>query len=606
MAGLPAGSDPRLLETRTLNSPAPLPAPRDRADWEAETGRLRRQILAAAGLWLDPAEPRAAPRAEVFEPRIHAEAGYQVEKVYFESLPGALVTGNLYRPWPPRPGPVPAVLHPHGHARFGRLQHDALFSPAMRGLTFARMGAVAFCYDMPGFGDNVRLPHRWGDARTWLWGASPLGLQLWNSIRALDFLQALPDVDGARLGCTGESGGGTQTFLLTAVDPRVAVSAPVNMVSAGMQGGCACENAPGLRLDAGNVHIAALCAPRPLLLVSATGDWTRDVPRLEFPAVARIYEVLGARDRVEGVQFDAPHNYHRESREAVYAFFRRHLWAPEQAPQAVPSEDDVPGPDAEEDLRVFARRPWPDVPAGQEAVDAVCAWFRAGTPGARGAAARAELLPFLQAAAGVEAVPPGAVRAEPEDGSSTLWLSRPGIPARFALRRDEPRAPVRLRLADGTAWGAWPFGAGADGAPWARSGRAAGVEFFLCYNRADAAWQAQDLLCALAWAGGQLAALEADAPCAAGAALARAVAGPAIAALALELGPEWAAEDEAEAWLAGHAYLPAVLRAGGLAGLLSMAAPAPVQIRAARSWPGLPLLRAAYTAAGAAQALDAE
>jgi hypothetical protein len=596
------------LETRTLDSRAPLPAPRDRQEWEAEAARLRRQVLAAAGLWLDPAQGRPAPRAEVFESRVHAEAGYAVEKVYFESLPGVLVTGNLYRPWPPRPGRLPAVLHPHGHAAFGRLQHDALFSPAMRGLTFARMGAIAFCYDMPGFGDNVRVPHRWGDARTWLWGASPLGLQLWNSIRALDFLQARPDVDPARMGCTGESGGGTQTFLLTAVDPRVAVSAPVNMVSARMQGGCACENAPGLRLDVGNVHIAALCAPRPLLVVSATGDWTRDVPRVEFPALARIYELLGVRDRVEGVQFDAPHNYHRESREAVYDFFRRHLWAPGGgAPERVPSEDDLPGPDAEEDLRVFARRPWPDVPSGQDALEAVCAWFRAGALerlGPGGPAAKAEVLPFLQAAAGVEAVAPGSVRAEPE-GSGTLWLSRPGFPGRFAVRRDDATAPVRLRLPDGSNWGAWPFGGGWGGAPWARPGRAAGVPFFLCYNRSDAAWQAQDLLCALAWAGGRLALLEADAGCAVAAVLARAIAGPAIAELALELGSEWAADREEDAWLTGGAYLPAVLRAGGLTGLLGMAAPAPLRLRTAGPWCGLDALRNLYAAAGGAQALDA-
>lgn len=88
----------------------------------------------------------------------------------------------------------------------------------------------------------------------------------------VDFLESLPDVDKTRLACTGASGGGTQTFLLTAVDDRIKVSAPVNMISHYMQGGDVCENAPNLRLDTNNMEIGALMAPRPLLMVSAAGD----------------------------------------------------------------------------------------------------------------------------------------------------------------------------------------------------------------------------------------------------------------------------------------------------------------------------------------------
>ena len=151
------------------------------------------------------------------------------------------------------------------------------------------------------------------------------GLQLWNSLRAVDFLCALPDVDPARIGCTGESGGGTQTFLLTAVDERIAVAAPVNMVSTHMQGGCLCENPPLLRIATTNVEIAALAAPRPLLLVSATGDWTCNTPRVEFPAIHAIYQLFGAGERVATVQIDAGHNYNQASREQVYPFFARWL-----------------------------------------------------------------------------------------------------------------------------------------------------------------------------------------------------------------------------------------------------------------------------------------
>lgn len=605
----PCWHDPRLLQTRTLDTPVPPPPPRDLPSWEDRARALRLQVLAAAGLWTDPArEPRRAPAPEVFDRREHPELGYAVEKVFFESLPGYFVTGNLYRPLG-REGPRPAVLHPHGHAALGRLQHDALFSPAMRGITFARMGYVAFTYDMAGYGDNLRIPHRWGEPRGWLWGATPLGLQLWNSIRALDFLADLPDVDPERLGCTGESGGGTQTFLLTAVDARVRVSAPVNMVSLHMQGGCACENAPGLRLDTSNVEIAALAAPRPLLLVAATGDWTVNTPRLEFPAVADIYGLYGdeARTRVETVQFDAPHNYNRQSREAVYAFFRR--WLPAEpagaaaaAVRDIPSEDDIPAPDAEEDVRVFARRPWPACPEGDAAVDNVVRWFRLRAEVALEASAaedeagvqrlRAAFLPCLQAVSGIRAVEPEGVEARAE--GDVVWLGRRRQGERFAARRldagtGEARpegVPVLLRAVDGTTWAIHPFGTGGGAPPWAQAGRAAEVPHFPCYNRTDAAWRAQDLLTAIAWLGGRVALLATGRECAVAALLARAVAGTAVVALDVELGPEWGAEAREEdgaseePWLAAGNYVPGVLRAGGLAGLLAMAAPGRVRLRA--------------------------
>jgi hypothetical protein len=122
---------------------------------------------------------------------------------------------------------------------------------------------------------------------------------------------------------TGASGGATQGFLLAAIDDRLQFASPVNMVSAIMQGGDLCENAPGLRLNTSNVEIAALFAPKPMLVVSATGDWTRNVPREEFPAIKRIYDLYGKGDKVEVVQIDEVHNFNRLSREAVYRFLAK-------------------------------------------------------------------------------------------------------------------------------------------------------------------------------------------------------------------------------------------------------------------------------------------
>ncbi len=288
--------------------------------WSARKDRLRKQILAAAGLL--PLPERASVRAQVFR-RIERR-GYSVESVYLETLPGYYLSGNLYRPLQ-RKAPFPGIVSPHGHWRNGRLENSDLASVPGRAINLARQGYVVFSYDMVGYADTKQTEHKFGDDREHLYNFHPLGLQLWNSIRALDFVESLPDVDPQRLGATGASGGGTQTFLLFAVDDRVKAAVPVNMISGGMQGGSICENAPGLRHDTFNVDFGAMMAPRPMLLVSATGDWTKEVPAVAFPAIRQVYNLYGAAEKLESVQFDSPHNYHTQSREAMYSFFQRTL-----------------------------------------------------------------------------------------------------------------------------------------------------------------------------------------------------------------------------------------------------------------------------------------
>lgn len=287
--------------------------------WEAAAARLRRRLLLSSGLVPMPEETPL--NAKIFDRIEHDD--YSVEKVHFEVRPGFLATGNLYRP--KGEGPFPAVLNPHGHWKAGRLEDTDTCSVAARCITLARMGAVAFTYDMIGYVDSRQFSHNWGREREKLWGVHPFALQLHTSLRAVDFLCSLPGVDPERLGCTGASGGGTQTFALTAVDPRIKVAAPVNMISSTMQGGCLCENAPILRLENSNMEVGALMAPRPMMLVSTSGDWTRETPRTEFPAIRSIYSLYGAADRLENVHLDYGHNYNRDSREAVYRFFGKHL-----------------------------------------------------------------------------------------------------------------------------------------------------------------------------------------------------------------------------------------------------------------------------------------
>lgn len=321
---------------RDLNTHHCLVPPVSRDAWESRAKLLRIQILASAGLW---PMPERTPLKPMITGRTEAE-DFVVENVAIETLPGFRLCGNLYRPKGKR-GPFPAIANPHGHWSNGRLEMqpdvDRAAPPPAKpaegranltaiGVNLARQGFVVFAYDMVGYNDTSQVSHRFaGSLQHWCHGVSLMGLQLWNSIRAVDYLCSLRDVDRTRIGVTGASGGGTQTFLLTAVDDRIRSAVPVNMVSAYMQGGCLCENGPGLRLGTDNVEIAALAAPRPLLLVSATGDWTQHNPTEEWPAIRKVYALFDSADKTACVQFNYGHNYNIESREAMYNWFARTL-----------------------------------------------------------------------------------------------------------------------------------------------------------------------------------------------------------------------------------------------------------------------------------------
>lgn len=283
-----------------------------KSDWQKRAKAIKKGIQQGA-------EVKSIKPNKKINATIHSKKmmdGYTIENVFFESLPGVYVSGNLYKPLY-FSGKVPAVLAPHGHGK------DPRFGEATqkRCATMARMGAVVFAYDMIGYGDMQQCDHKIAPA---------LKMQVINSLRSLDFLSQQPEVDKNKIAVSGESGGGTQTFVLAALDNRVAVSVPVVMVSNYFFGGCTCESGMPIHVRpkhaTTNVEIAACFAPKPMLLVSDGDDWTKFTPDLEFPHIQRIYSFFDAKDMVENVHLPLEkHDYGPSKRKAAYAFLAKNL-----------------------------------------------------------------------------------------------------------------------------------------------------------------------------------------------------------------------------------------------------------------------------------------
>ncbi len=354
---MPAHSDQPITnrDTRASVPPQNLDTPRvfphyaTLADWEKRRTEIRRQILVSCGLYPMPAKTPLKPH--VFG-KVERD-GYTIEKVAIQTYPGFYLCGNLYRPHGASNTTAvhPGVLIAHGHWANGRMANEEAGSIPARAITFAREGVVAFTYDMVGYNDTHQIPHTFaGDRNHWVWGVSLMGLQTWNSIRALDFISSLSDVDKSKLAITGESGGGTQTMILGAIDDRLAAVGPCVMVSHSMQGGCLCENAPGLRVDFSNMEVAACAAPKPQIMVGATGDWTTTMMSIEGPGVESVYKLYGKPENLKYCIFNFGHNINKTSREAVYQAFGKWL-------SHLPNADTLAEPpyqmEAVADLRVF-------------------------------------------------------------------------------------------------------------------------------------------------------------------------------------------------------------------------------------------------------------
>ena len=243
---------------------------------------------------------------------------YTVENIAFESRPGVLVTGSLYAPTDLK-GKIAGVLSPHGHFEHGRQREDA----QSRAASLVMMGAYVFTYDMVGYGELSNYGWEHDHHKS-------LKLQLWNSIRALDYLLSLDNIDSKRIGITGASGGGTQTFLLAAVDSRISVSVPTVMVSAHFFGGCVCESGMPIHKSeihqTNNVEIACCFAPKPQMIISDGDDWTKNNATVEYPFMQHIYGLYGKKRNVGHVHLpNEVHDYGINKRLAMYPFMAKHL-----------------------------------------------------------------------------------------------------------------------------------------------------------------------------------------------------------------------------------------------------------------------------------------
>jgi cephalosporin-C deacetylase-like acetyl esterase len=297
-----------------------------RGEWEAGLPERRRQWLDLLGL--DPLPPRsdlALTVTGVVERDRHV-----VEKLHFQPIPGCRIAANLYRPREAS-GRLPAVVYVCGHAQRSKCWYQE------HARWFGSHGYVCIILDAIQIGENTGYHHGTYHKGWWHWisqGYTPAGVEVWAAMRALDYLQSRNDVDPDRLGITGNSGGGTISWFAGAADPRLRVVVPScqtgtlhqHIRDRTVDGHCDCSfwvNTRGWDFT----DVAALVAPRPLLVCAAAAD-TLFRPYAYhdlYDRVRRLYQVLGAEEQVGLVEALTPHGYSPLTRQALFAWFERHL-----------------------------------------------------------------------------------------------------------------------------------------------------------------------------------------------------------------------------------------------------------------------------------------
>ena len=283
----------------------------DKSAWEARKDTLKKEVRMR--LEIDKLLPLCSNEPPKYS-KIRKFDGYTVQNFRLKTVNGHTVCGSIYSPI--TKGKHPLIICPNGHfanGRYGEVQQ-------LRLGTLARMGAICVDYDLWGWGQSAdevgKEAHQTAEAHI---------MQAINGIRILDWMICRKDVDTKRIGVNGGSGGGTQTVLLTVLDDRYTACNPVVSMSSWFDGGCPCESGMPIQLSGGgtcNAELAAMFAPRPMMIVSDGGDWTSTTPELEYPYLQKIYNFYDAKQNISNIHLpNERHDFGPNKRNAVYKFF---------------------------------------------------------------------------------------------------------------------------------------------------------------------------------------------------------------------------------------------------------------------------------------------
>ncbi len=301
-----------------------------RAAWDAKRPQLQRELHEMLGLWPLPA--KSPLKATITG--THTAGAVTIEKLYFQSIPGLYVTGNLYKPTA-NAKKLPTILYVCGHSNQGRDGNKAAYQN--HGLWFANNGYICLTIDTLQLGEVAGKHHGTYNLNRFWWqnrGYTPAGVECWNGIRAIDYLCSRPDVDAEKIGVTGISGGGATTCWIAATDDRVKVAVPVSGMSdlesyvshRVVNGHCDCMFPINTyRWDWPT--ILAMFAPKPLLFANSDADpiFPMDGNRRVIAKLRTAYAMLGAKDAVDEYVSVGGHAYRPDLRLAIFRFFDKHL-----------------------------------------------------------------------------------------------------------------------------------------------------------------------------------------------------------------------------------------------------------------------------------------
>jgi len=293
---------------------------------------LREEYFHMLGLW---PLPERTPLQATVTSTIEGD-GYVVDMIHYQSRPRLYVTGNLYRPASVAPGErLPAVFYVCGHSYQGRSGNKTAYQS--HGIWFARHGYICLVVDSLQLGEIAAIHHGTYRENRWWWhsrGYTPAGVECWNGIRGIDYLQGRPDVDPDRIAVTGISGGGAATFWIAAADERVRAAVPVSGMAdlpsyvghRVINGHCDCMflyntfQWPWTR-------IASLVAPRALLFANSDADpiFPMDANDRVINRLERVYSLHGRSDLADAMVSVGGHAYRQDLRQAAYRFINTHL-----------------------------------------------------------------------------------------------------------------------------------------------------------------------------------------------------------------------------------------------------------------------------------------